>query len=234
MPDNYHVPLVPDGYSALFWMDYRDAHVSGKDSDNRSAYPYLGWACDHFHGHKKSPIGNRDYPLTWEQHASQANYAALAVLDPVYTAQKLSAPHTWHAAEVFLYLLKDPQSAVEKAHLEIWRRFVDEHNVILDYTDLDGRIIRPTPHDCREHKPSALSWGVPIEDGPMFNGLYLDAMCNRWKLTRNEENRANAQRLVNGLLFLASLGNTPGFIARGVATDGKTTYPMGSNDQTTP
>jgi hypothetical protein len=234
LPNRYHVPSVADGYSALFWMDYRDAHVAGKDSDNRSAYPYLGWACDHFHGNKKSPIGNRDYPLTWEQRASQANYAALKSLDPVYAEQKLSTPHTWHAAEVFLYLLKDPQSSAEKAHSEIWRRFVDEHNVVLDYCDLDGKIIRPTPQDCREHKPSALSWGVPVEDGPMFNGLYLDAMVNRWKLTRNEADRVKARRLVDGLLFLSSLGNTPGFIARGVATDGKTTYPMGSNDQTTP
>ena len=129
---------------------------------------------------------------------------------------------------------RDVPAAVEGAHAEIWRRFVDEHNVILDYTDLDGRIIRPTPQDCREHKPSALSWGVPIEDGPMFNGLYLDALCNRWKRTGKEEDRAKARRLVDGLLRLASLGHTPGFIARGIATDGQTTYPMGSNDQTTP
>ena len=45
---------------------------------------------------------------------------------------------------------------------------------------------------------------------------------------------AAASFVPEGLLFLASLGHTPGFIARGVATDGKTTYPMGSNDQTTP
>ena len=115
LADRYQVPLVQDGYSALFWMDYRDAHVAGKDSDDRAAYPYLGWACDHFHGRKKSPIGNRDYPLTWEQHASQADYAALSVLDPVYVTRKLSTPHTWHAAEVFLYLLKAPPSAVENA-----------------------------------------------------------------------------------------------------------------------
>ena len=113
LPDNYAVPRVADSYSALFWMDYRDAHVEGKDSDNRGAYPYLGWACDHFHGRKKSPIGNRDYPLTWEQHASQAKYAALAVLDPVYVEQKLSTPHTWHAAEVFLYVLKNGAAARE-------------------------------------------------------------------------------------------------------------------------
>lgn len=126
------------------------------------------------------------------------------------------------------------QTQIDAAHAEIWKRFVDEHNVVLDYCDLDGSIIRPTPEDCRQLKPSALSWGVPVEDGPMFNGLYLDAMCNRWKRTQNPADLAKARRLVQGLLFLANVGETPGFIARGVATDGKTTYPMGSNDQTTP
>lgn len=128
----------------------------------------------------------------------------------------------------------DPAAAVERAHTELWRRFVEEHNVILDYADLNGKFLRPTPDDCKQHKPNALSWGVPVEDGPMFNGMYLDAMCNRWKLTRAAADRDKARRLVDGLLFLASRGNTPGFIARGVATDGQTTYPMGSNDQTTP
>lgn len=128
----------------------------------------------------------------------------------------------------------DPQQSIDSAHAEIWKRFVDPYNIVLDYTALDGSIIRPTPEECRELKPSALSWGVPSEDGPMFNGLYLDAMCSCWKLTHNQEDLANAKRLVDGLIFLASVSDTPGFIARGVATDGKTTYPMGSNDQTTP
>lgn len=123
---------------------------------------------------------------------------------------------------------------VERAQREIWRRFVDEYHLVLDYTDLDGSIVRPTPEDCREHKPNALSWGVPVEDGAMFNGLYLDAMCLRWKLAGRNEDRTRSRRLVEGLMFLASRGSTPGFIARGVATDGKTTYPMGSNDQTIP
>jgi len=126
------------------------------------------------------------------------------------------------------------KNAVEAAHREIWKRFIDGHNIVLDYTALDGSIIRPTSEECRAMKPSALSWGVPVEDGPMFNGLYLDAMCNRWKFTRAEEDREKARRLVKGLVFLASVGKTPGFIARGMATDGKTTYSMGSNDQTAP
>lgn len=126
------------------------------------------------------------------------------------------------------------KSQVDKAHAEIWRRFVDKHDLVLDYCDLDGSIIRPTPEDCREMKPSALSWGVPVEDGPMFNGLYLDALCNQWKQTKDEAIKAKARRLMDGLLLVSSIGKTPGFIARGIASDGKTTYPMGSNDQTTP
>lgn len=127
-----------------------------------------------------------------------------------------------------------PEQAVEKAHAELWGRFVDEHNLILDYVGLKGEVIRPTPEDCREMKPSALSWGVPNEDGPMFNGLYLDAACSRWRLTQKEEDRAKARRLIDGLIKVSTIGKTPGFIARGIATDGKTTYPLGSNDQTTP
>jgi hypothetical protein len=105
LPDPYTIPAKPDGYSALFWMDYRDHHLPGRDDDNRKEYAYLGWACDHFHGTKKSPISNRDYPLTWEQNASQAKYEGTRIISPEYVQQKLCAPHTWHAAEVFLYLL---------------------------------------------------------------------------------------------------------------------------------
>ena len=111
LPDPYVVPAVEDNYSALFWMDYRDTYVKGNDADDRGPYPYLGWAVDHFHGLKRSQIGNRDYPLTWEQRASQANYAGLKSLDPIYVTQKLAAPHTWQAAEVFLYVLKLSQAA---------------------------------------------------------------------------------------------------------------------------
>lgn len=68
----------------------------------------------------------------------------------------------------------------------------------------------------------------------MFNGLYLDAACNRWTIMRQEEDRAKARRLIEGLIKVSTIGKTPGFIARGIATDGKTTYSMGSNDQTTP
>ncbi len=107
LPDAYVIPKVADSYGALFWMDYKDQHIAGKDSDDRGRYPYLGWACDHFHGTKKSPLSNRDYPLTWEEHASEARYARLKIISPAFVKKRLSPPHTWHAAEAFLVLLTE-------------------------------------------------------------------------------------------------------------------------------
>ena len=66
----------------------------------------VGWACDHFHGQRRSPISDRDYPLTWEVAASQARYQGMALVSEEYVKRKLAAPHTWHGAEVFLYLFE--------------------------------------------------------------------------------------------------------------------------------
>jgi hypothetical protein len=106
LADPYQIPMIPDNYSSLFWWDYKDKHVD-KQTGHSDRYPYLGWARDHFSGGESSPIGNRNYPLTWETQASQADYPKLNIIDPVYVQQRTSAPHTWHAAEVFLYLLDE-------------------------------------------------------------------------------------------------------------------------------
>ena len=123
--------------------------------------------------------------------------------------------------------------AAEKVHAEVWRRFIDEHDILIDYADTDGSFPRPTAEECREQKPNALGWWTPIENGSMFNGMYLDAAVHRWKISRAEADKEHARRMADALLMLSSLG-PPGFIARGVADDGKTPYPMGSNDQTAP
>ncbi len=103
LDDPYTIPPLPDSYSALFWWAYRDRHVEGPRF-NQMDYPYLDWAEAHFYGERGGPVGDRDYPLSWEARASQADYEALSILSPLYVEQKLSAPHTWHAAEMFLYL----------------------------------------------------------------------------------------------------------------------------------
>ncbi|GAB3970298.1 hypothetical protein GCM10028806_18100 [Spirosoma terrae] len=123
---------------------------------------------------------------------------------------------------------------MEKAHDEIWRRFVDKHNVVIDFADTNGHFDRPTADEFRQNKPNALGWWTPTENGSMFNGLYLDGICQRWIHRNQQADRNKAKKLVEGLLLLASVGDTPGFIGRGVATDGKTPPSMGSNDQTSP
>ncbi len=105
---------------------------------------------------------------------------------------------------------------------------------MLDFTELDGAVSLPTPEECREGKPNALGWWAPIENGAMFNGMYLDGLVSRWERTRSEDDAAKARRIAEGLLFLNTLSEVPGFVARGVSTDGKSHYPMGSNDQTAP
>jgi len=125
-------------------------------------------------------------------------------------------------------------SAAEVAHREIWRRFIDKYGIMIDFADMDGSVSLPTPEECRLGKPNALGWWSPIENGAMFNGLYMDAAVNRWKHTKSEEDAGKARRLMEGLLLLNSISDVKGFVGRGVAEDGKSHYPMGSNDQCSP
>lgn len=109
LEDDYIIPEIEDDYASLFWWDYEDSYMpSTKDAYDlwkNDKYPYIGWAADHFHGLKRNPISNRDYPLTWEIEASQADYQGMRIIDEQYVKERNASPHTWHAAEVFLYLL---------------------------------------------------------------------------------------------------------------------------------
>lgn len=126
------------------------------------------------------------------------------------------------------------RAAIQIAHDEIWRRLIDRHGILLDFSDLDGSVIIPEPEECRLGKPNALGWWSPIENGAFFNGLYMDAALDRWRASRSKADATKAQRLADGLMLLASLGEVKGFIGRGVATDGRSHFPMGSDDQTLP
>lgn len=124
---------------------------------------------------------------------------------------------------------RDPATAVEQCHAELWTKFVDEHGIIRDFV---GEL--PTPEDCRLGRPNAIGWWSPIENGPMFTGLCLTAQCERARRTGAEADREQARKLVAGLLKCATVSDVPGFIARGVGSDGVCHYPMGSDDQTHP
>ena len=119
--------------------------------------------------------------------------------------------------------------AVEKAHAVLWNKFVGEDGLIHDYV---GEL--PGPADCELGRPNAIGWWSPIENGPMFTGTYLAAICERARRSEASTDREKARRLAKGLLACASVSDVPGFIARGMGTDGKCHYPMGSQDQTHP
>ncbi len=124
--------------------------------------------------------------------------------------------------------------AVERAHREMWRRFIAADGTVLDFADLNGAVSLPTAEECRDMKPSAMGWWTPIENGGFFGGLYLDALCNRWRATRAEADAARARQIAAGLLKLAATRGPPGFVARGFASDGVSHYPASSSDQTFP
>lgn len=119
--------------------------------------------------------------------------------------------------------------AVEKAHEVLWSGFIGDDGLIHDYV---GEL--PNPEDCRLGRPNAIGWRSPIANGPMFTGTYLVAICRRARRSGATADREEARRLAKGLLACASVSDVPGFVARGVGTDGKCHYPMGSQDQTHP
>lgn len=104
LEDRWQVPEVYDAYSALFWMDYRQQHAPGPRFSTRSCelYPYLGWAECHFHGETRE-TPDQAWPLTWEAEASEADYPGMALIGEEYVRARVCVPHTWHAAEMFLY-----------------------------------------------------------------------------------------------------------------------------------
>lgn len=126
------------------------------------------------------------------------------------------------------------QRCVEDAHREMWRRFINPHGLPYDYTALDGTVLLPTAEECKLAKPNALGWWTPIENGAFFGGLYLDGLCNRWHAVRTPAAAAEARRVADGLVALASVGETPGFVGRGFADDGRSHYAASSSDQTFP
>jgi hypothetical protein len=105
LDNHFEVPQVADSYAALFWWDKANDRP-GQEVIESDDYPYLTWAGSHYAGLRKGKLSDQDYPLTWEAKASQADYRGMGVIDEAYVQARLCTPHTWHAAEAFLYLLE--------------------------------------------------------------------------------------------------------------------------------
>lgn len=125
-------------------------------------------------------------------------------------------------------VVTDPAKSVDAAHAALLK-FVSAEGLLQDYL---GDI--PTAAECAECRPNAKGWWTPIENGPMFTGPWLAAVCARAQASGRSEDRALARRLADGLLAAARCSDVPGFIARGMGAEPKIHYPVGSMDQTLP
>ncbi len=106
--DFINIPSEFDSYARMFWMDKEGIETDTPfDNEYNEWYPYLSWAVYHFNG---DPIPKEllkiQYPMSWEICASEASYDLIAPLSEEYAKNKCSAPHSWHAAEMFLYLIE--------------------------------------------------------------------------------------------------------------------------------
>ena len=126
-------------------------------------------------------------------------------------------------------------AAAERAVAELFRRFVaPETATVLHFAGLDGRVILPTAEDCSLARPNGMAWCTPVEDGPFYGGLLLDALCRRWAAARTAAAARDARTIARGLVALGRASAVDGFIARGFAADGRSHYPASSEDQTLP
>ena len=105
---------------------------------------------------------------------------------------------------------------------------------LLDNADSEGNTILPTKEDCEKCLPNPLSWLTSIENGAFFGGLYLYALVTDYDKNPTENRKKEIEILANGLFILCDVGKTDGFIARGVANDGISHYPVSSEDQVGP
>ena len=102
------IPKKFDSYARMFWMDRTEVErETCFENKYDEKYPYLTWAVMHF---ENEPIPKElleiKYPMSWEIDASQANYPAIAPLSEEYAKNLCGAPHSWHAAEMFMYLIE--------------------------------------------------------------------------------------------------------------------------------
>lgn len=95
------LPALPDDYAGLCWWATEPIRRQGRMPPSKK-YPYLTWAEDHTYGERRAWLGDQLYPLTWEAHASRADYPGMGRVAEDFVTRKLAAPHTWHAAEMFL------------------------------------------------------------------------------------------------------------------------------------
>lgn len=120
-------------------------------------------------------------------------------------------------------------------HEIVWSRFIRfPYGHLLDYAGENGEAIYPTKDECEKSMPNPRSWGLPIENGAFFTGLYVYALLEKYRKHRSPKTAEEIDILIKGLYLLQDVAKVEGFIARGVGEDGRSHYPMGAECQNFP
>jgi len=130
---------------------------------------------------------------------------------------------------------EETKNAMKYAHEELWSRFINKkEGALYDFADLNGTAILPTADECKKAMPNAMGWSTPTEDGPFYNGFYLDALCNRHLIENTFASAEQTRLIARGLLKFAIEDGKKGFITRGFSDDGTAFYTASSDDQVFP
>ena len=106
--DFIKIPNEFDSYARMFWMDKEEVETKTPyDNKYNEWYPYLSWAVYHFNNDEiPKELLEVKYPMSWEIRASEADYEGIRALSCEFADNKCSSPHSWHAAEMFMYLIE--------------------------------------------------------------------------------------------------------------------------------
>ena len=113
--ENIKIPNKFDSYARMFWMDKKDVETDTPyENEYCEKYPYLSWATYHFNNDViDESLLEIKYPMSWEIQASEAIYPDIASLSQNFADNKCGSPHSWHAAEMFLYLIEIKQQPAD-------------------------------------------------------------------------------------------------------------------------
>lgn len=98
----WNIPDINDSYEALMWFDKNENKNINIKNTNR--WIYIMFAYLHYNNETIEML-NTNYPMSLEYRPSKANFENLRIINNDFADSKIVVPHSWGAAEMFLYLL---------------------------------------------------------------------------------------------------------------------------------
>lgn len=130
--------------------------------------------------------------------------------------------------------MNDWKGIARSIRSEVRDRFVElETKQLVTYTEQWKKGYIPTPEEAAQAIPNGPSYSTGIEDGALRGGAMLASLCDEYDLGADDEVKALAHTLFEGLQRAQDLADPPGFVPRWMLSDGKTCYPNSSGDQHT-